>query len=80
MSKERSVDPYLVNNLRIDLSPTIKNFGGVDIQLMINNLFNATYENNAYGGNWFEDGVEKTWSYYFPQAGVNYMVRVGLRF
>ncbi len=80
MSKERSVDPYFINNLRLDLSPVIKNFGGLDIQLMINNLFNTTYENNAYGGNWFEDGIEKTWSYYFPQAGINYMLRISLTF
>ena len=38
------------------------------------------YESNGYGGLWYEDGVEKTWAYYFPQAGINYMLRVGVRF
>jgi iron complex outermembrane receptor protein len=46
----------------------------------VNNVFNAEYESNAYGGNWFEDGIEKTWAYYFPQAGTNFMVRFGLKF
>lgn len=80
MNEERSIDPYLVNNLRIDFSPVIRNIKGLDLQLMVNNIFNEIYENNAYGGNWYEDGVEKTWAYYFPQAGINYMLRLGIRF
>jgi iron complex outermembrane receptor protein len=47
---------------------------------MVNNIFNKTYESNAYGGTWYEDGVEKTWSYYFPQAGTNFMGRIVIRF
>jgi iron complex outermembrane receptor protein len=80
MSDERSIDPYFVNNLRIDLSPKIASLKKIDIQFYINNILNESYENNAYGGNWYEDGAEKTWSYYFPQAGVNYMLRIGFKF
>ncbi|MGE5420638.1 MAG: TonB-dependent receptor [Chloroflexota bacterium] len=80
MNNDRSIDPYLVNNLRIDFSPVIRGIDGLDLQLMISNLFNEKYENNAYGGNWYEDGAEKTWAYYFPQAGINYMLRLGIRF
>jgi iron complex outermembrane receptor protein len=80
MSAERSIKPYFVNNLRMDLSPGVKSIKGLDIQLMVNNIFNSLYESNAYGGNWYEDGVEKTWSYYFPQAGINFMCRLNLRF
>lgn len=80
MSEERSIDPYFVNNLRVDVSPRMRNIEGLEMQLFVNNLFNTEYENNAYGGNWYEDGAEKTWSYYFPQAGINYMLRVAIRF
>lgn len=80
MSDERSIDPYFVNNLRIDVSPKIRSIKQLDIQLFVNNILNEIYENNAYGGNWYEDGAEKTWSYYFPQAGINYMLRVGFKF
>ena len=80
MNPERIIKPYFVNNLRIDLTPRIKNIRGLEIQLMVNNIFNSMYENNAYGGNWYEDGVEKTWAYYFPQAGINYMCRMDIRF
>ena len=80
MNTERSIDPYLVNNLRIDYHPVIKNIKGLEIQLQVNNIFNEVYENNGYGGNWFEDGVEKSWSYYFPQAGINYLLRASIKF
>lgn len=80
MSNDRSIDPYFVNNIRIDCEPAIRNLKGLELHFLINNVFNEVYENNAYGGNWLEDGVEKTWSYYFPQAGINYMIRIGIRF
>jgi iron complex outermembrane receptor protein len=80
MNPDRMIDPYFVNNLRIDYSPRFIQIKEFDIQLLLNNIFNEIYESNAYGGNWFEDGIEKSWSYYFPQAGVNYMLRIGIRF
>jgi iron complex outermembrane receptor protein len=80
MNKERSINPYFVNNLRFDISPKLKSLRQVDLQLFINNILNESYENNAYGGNWYENGSEKTWSYYFPQAGINYMLRIGIKF
>jgi iron complex outermembrane recepter protein len=76
----RSIDPYFVNNVRIDYEPQLKHLRGAELQLLVNNIFNKLYENNGYGGNWYEDGVEKTWAYYFPQAGINYMLRIGVKF
>jgi len=80
MNADRTLDPYFVNNIRIDLSPNMKNIKELQIQFLLNNFLNEVYENNAYGGNWYEDGTEKSWSYYFPQAGINYMFRVGVKF
>ena len=80
MDSERMLDPYFLNNLMIDIEPGTKHIRGASIQLLVNNIFNAKYESNAYGGNWYEDGAEKSWAYYFPQAGVNFMVKLGLKF
>jgi iron complex outermembrane receptor protein len=80
MSRDRMLSPYLINNLRIDFEPGIKAVRNTVVQLLVNNIFNSEYESNAYGGNWYEDGVEKTWAYYFPQAGINYMVRLNIKF
>jgi iron complex outermembrane receptor protein len=80
MSNERRLDPYFVSNVILAFSQVIRPVGKVDFQLSVNNIFNIMYENNAYGGNWYEDGKEKTWSYYFPQAGTNFMFKLGLTF
>jgi iron complex outermembrane receptor protein len=80
MNTERMLDPYLVNNLRIDVEPVIPKTKNIELQFLVNNIFDNEYESNAYGGNWYEDGIEKTWSYYFPQAGINYMIRIGVTF
>lgn len=80
MNRERMLDPYFFNNVMIDIEPDTKHLKGASLQLLVNNIFNTKYESNAYGGNWFEDGTEKSWSYYFPQAGINFMLKLGLKF
>jgi iron complex outermembrane receptor protein len=80
MNSERTISPYFVNNLRLDLTPVIKNMKGMELQFLVNNFLNEVYENNAYGGNWYADGSEKTWSYYFPQAGINFMLKASVKF
>ena len=80
MNQERMIDPYFVNNIRLDYEPELRKIKGLQFQILINNIFNEVYESNGYGGNWYEDGVEKSWSYYFPQAGTNFMVKLGLKF
>lgn len=77
---ERSLDAYLVNNIRIDYNGKIKGFSDFYAQFYINNLFNSEYISNAYGGNWYEQGTEMSWVYYYPQAGINYMLKIGFRF
>jgi len=64
----------------LDYEPDIRNLKAVQFQILVNNIFNAAYISNGYGGNWSEDGIEKSWSYYFPQAGTNFMVRIDLKF
>ncbi|MFH0843416.1 MAG: TonB-dependent receptor [Bacteroidota bacterium] len=80
MSSERMLEPYFVNNLRIDFEPDVPKIKSAQFQVLINNILNSMYESNAYGGNWYENGTEQTWAYYFPQAGLNFMVRIGLTF
>ena len=80
MNESRSIDPYLLNNIRLDFTPAVRHTENFELQLLVTNIFNEKYENNAYGGNWYEDGLEKTWAYYFPQAGTAFLARVSVRF
>ena len=80
MSPDRTIDPYFVSNLSASYGIKIRKEGELTVRFIVNNLLNTLYENNAYGGMWTEDGAEKTWAYYFPQAGINYTAGISLSF
>ncbi|MDT8400143.1 MAG: TonB-dependent receptor [Bacteroidales bacterium] len=79
-NEDRTIDPYFINTVRFDYIFPLKGFERIALQLQINNLFNSLYESNAYGGNYYIDGQEYTWAYYFPQAGINYLFRLSVAF
>jgi len=79
--KERNIGAYFVNNLRLSYD-----FGKhVSVNLSINNLFNEQYEMNGWVWSCYyrqpdgslEPYTEKS---YFPQAGINLLANVALRF
>ena len=79
-SEDRKIDPYFVNNTKLSYTYNFKNKTSANISFLVNNIFNTEYIANAYGGNWYEQGVEKTWAYYFPQAGRNFMIKLNINF
>jgi len=80
MSENRIINPYFVSGISAGYKIHLKGSDELMLRFIINNLFNAVYENNAYGGMWMEDGAEKTWAYFFPQAGINYTAGISLSF
>jgi len=80
MNENMKLEPWFVNHLRMDYSFHLKQFSKITLQFQINNLFNTLYENNAYGGTWWENGTEFHWSAYFPQATIHYLAKVILSF
>ncbi|TCO06806.1 TonB-dependent receptor [Natronoflexus pectinivorans] len=79
-SSARQLDAYLVHNLSLKYQLKTSWSKGVEFQLMVNNLTNLKYESNAYGGNWYEQGVENTWAYYYPMAPRHLMGQMVIRF
>jgi len=67
-----SLDPYLINDVRFSYAIQPKGIKGIDISLLVNNIFNVEYSSN--GAVW--DG----YAYYYPQAGINVMAMMGVRF
>ncbi len=78
--KERQLDAYTVFNgiITKEFQPTWMK--KIELQLTINNLTNKLYESNAYGGNYFYEGVEYSWSYYYPQAGRHAFIKAKFLF
>jgi iron complex outermembrane recepter protein len=80
MSRNRMIDQYIVNNLRFDFTRAFRGSGGIDIRFTAANILNSLYESNGYGGLWYEDGKERSWAYYFPQAGINFSLGIDIKF
>lgn len=79
-NSDRKLDAYFVNDLKVRYGFSPQWMKKVELSAMVNNLFGLEYETNAYGGNWYEEGVEKTWAYYYPMAPRHYMFQLLLRF
>ncbi|WP_430936426.1 TonB-dependent receptor [Saccharicrinis sp. 156] len=74
-SDMRKLDAYTVFNGIITQAFNPSWMKKIELQLTVNNLFDTKYESNAYGGNWYEDGVEYSWAAYYPQAGTHAFIR-----
>jgi iron complex outermembrane receptor protein len=87
--ENRMLDPYFVNNLMINFSPKVSFAEHLGIFLKVNNILNTKYVSNAYGGNWYENAIsssdylnanEGSWAAYYPQAGINILAGISLKF
>lgn len=79
-SKDRSLDPYFVNDLKLYYSIQPGFVRQIDLMLSLNNLFNEEYESNAWVYRYFYDNQEYTMDGYFPQAKFNLMGGASLKF
>jgi len=72
--------PYCVSNLnlRYDI-PKLKKLN-LSLFFGINNIFNTMYESNAWIWRALVDGVDNYEDGYFPQAGINFLGGVKVRF
>ena len=75
----RMLNPYLVQNISFLYTMHNKIFKEVTCQFVINNLFNKKYETNAWVYKYNEGGSQYVMDGYFPQAGINYMFKIGVK-
>lgn len=77
----RSIDPYLVNDLRFSYSlDNLSIVQNVTASLQINNILDEKYVSNGYTFGWISGGEEQFFNYYYPQAGRNILANVKVRF
>jgi iron complex outermembrane receptor protein len=81
-TEEKSVNSYIVNNLSLKYSLPLKKMKSVDFQILVNNLFNETYETGGYA--WTEmypgDANQYHYKYLYPQAGIHLLGSVTFKF
>ncbi|MBM3915404.1 MAG: TonB-dependent receptor [Sphingomonadales bacterium] len=75
----KSLDPFFVQDLHLRYSHTGKKSREWSINATINNLLDTRYEPNGYTFSYITGGQRTTENYYFPMAGINYMLGLTIR-
>lgn len=78
-SKNRSIADYTLADLRINYDVPVKPFRNVGFILSVNNLFNRLYESNGYTYGYIYANQRTDVNYYFPQAGINMLFGVNVK-
>ena len=81
-SPDRMLNSYFVQNLSVlySLKNKLKLFKETTFQFAVNNLFNEKYESNAWVYKYISEGSKNVIDGYFPQAGINILFKIGVRF
>lgn len=79
-NEERKLNGFTTQNLLINYSFSIPYVKEISLRFMVNNLLNAKYEPNGYTFSYIYGGQKTTENYYYPQAGINFIGGIGIRF
>ncbi|RLD91024.1 MAG: TonB-dependent receptor, partial [Bacteroidetes bacterium] len=79
-NKERSLDPYFINNIRLSYTWFPGFVKSVDFIVNMNNIFDNHYETNAWVYRYVYGEEEYEMNGYFSQAGFNVMGGVVVKF
>src|SRR5690606_29912457 len=81
-AKSRSIDPWLVNNLQAMYSFSAFGIERIDLNLLVNNIFNAKFANSGYTYSMIMEstGQRDFFNFYYPQAETNAMLGLNIRF
>lgn len=72
-TKSRSLDPYMVNDIRLNYTLRPKWVKKIDFLLSVNNVFSETYSSYAWVYSYYNGGNEpEELNGYFPQAKINF--------
>lgn len=78
--RANSIDPYTFTNLRLRYAHQGKLLRNWEFSVLVQNLFNAMYVTNAWSYRYRFDGQAALDQGFFPQAGRNVLLGLGVRF
>ena len=79
-TSNRYLNGYLVNGVRLSYNFSVKDVKNIGISLLVNNIFSEKYESNGATYPDIESGKVVNYNYFFPQAPVNFLVGLNLKF
>jgi iron complex outermembrane receptor protein len=77
---DRKLNSWFVSNLKADYQLKNVLFDEIKLHLMVNNLFNAEYESNAWVYSYIYGGERYKMDGYFPQAGIHFLAGITIQF
>ena len=78
-NNDRSLDRYFINNGLLTYTFKTKYIKEVGLNLLVNNLFSYKYSSNAWVYSYYLDGTRSVQDGYFPQAPVNFLAGISLK-
>ena len=79
-TQSRSLDGYMVNDVRLNYNFSIKGIKNVGIGLLVNNVFSKKYQSDGATYPDIEGGKVVNYNYFFPQAPINFLASLNLKF
>jgi iron complex outermembrane receptor protein len=79
-NEDRIINSYFVNDLNLSYNFSAWEMKSIELSLLINNIFNLEYESNGYTWGYMWEGWLYQQNNYYPQAGINFIAGVRLRF
>ncbi|MGZ3874488.1 MAG: TonB-dependent receptor [Mucilaginibacter sp.] len=79
-TQSRSLDAYFVNDVRLNYNFRIKGIKNIGLGLLVNNIFSKKYQSDGATYPDIEGGRVVNYNYFFPQAPVNFLASLNLRF
>lgn len=79
-TQSRSLDGYMVNDVRLNYNFSIKGIKNVGLGLLVNNVFSKKYQSDGATYPDIEGGKVVNYNYFFPQAPINFLASLNLKF
>ena len=76
----RSLDGYFVNDVRLNYNFSMKGVKNISVGLLINNIFSEKYQSDGATYPDIEGGKIVNYNYFFPQAPINILASLNIRF
>lgn len=76
----RSLDAYFVHDVRLNYNFNIKGIKNVGVGLLVNNIFSKKYQSDGATYPDIEGGKVVNYNYFFPQAPINFLASLDLKF
>ncbi|SHN30696.1 iron complex outermembrane recepter protein [Mucilaginibacter sp. OK098] len=79
-TQSRSIDGYFVNDVRLNYNFSIKGLKNIGVGLLVNNVFSKKYQSDGATYPDIESGKVANYNYFYPQAPVNFLASLNLKF